>query len=132
MHIAVRLADAVIADVWARYDLGQIVHRLRHDPTRYSSRTVRSLAHMLRVHPSGLRKYSRVVELIGPAELTQLLELRDQRGRPLTWSHVEKLAEAPNAAVRKRWALEVAQGDLSVRDLSARLRGQARRRKTDV
>jgi hypothetical protein len=122
-HVAERLTTAAVDDIWARYDLGRIVHQIRYDSSGdLTARTLANLARALGMHPSALRRYARVTERIAPSELAELLELRDPHGRPLSWSHFEKLAEAPAADMRRRCAKEVIAATLSVLQVAARLR----------
>jgi hypothetical protein len=69
-----------------------------------------------------LRRYARVTERITSNEFTELLQLRDRHGRPLSWSHFEKLAEAPGADMRRRCATEIIVATLSVHQVGACLR----------
>jgi AraC-like DNA-binding protein len=121
--VSERLTAAAIDDVWARYDLGRIVHQIRYDPSGdLTARTLTNLARALGMHPSALRRYARVTERIAPCEFAELLQLRDRHGRPLSWSHFEKLAETPGADLRRRCANEVIAATLSVHQVAARLR----------
>jgi len=105
---------------YARYDLGQLVHYLRYG--RSQPPALDALARSLGMHPSALRRYGRVTERIRVQEFASLLQRRDVYGRPLTWSHLEKLAEARAATVRRQLADEAVSGLLSVRAIARRVR----------
>jgi hypothetical protein len=118
-----RLADAGVADMRARYDLGGIVHKLRYDRAReFGALTLANLAHAINLHPNTLHRYARVRESIALSEFEELLELRTPHGLPLSWSHLEVLARARRADVRRRCAREVAAESLPVRVAAKRLR----------
>ncbi|HLK40129.1 MAG TPA: hypothetical protein VKU41_25410 [Polyangiaceae bacterium] len=112
-HIMARVAEASVDDLRARYDLGRVVHHLRYDPSQAGVLT--RLAHDLGMHPSALHRYARVTERVCPEEFAQILQLRDAHGQPLTWSHLERIAEVRSAAARRRVAEEAVSGLLSVR-----------------
>src|SRR5579872_1327092 len=78
-HIAVRIADAAVDDLRARYDLGQLVHYLRYG--RSQPPALDALARSLGMHPSALRRYGRVTERIRVQEFASLLQRRDVYGR---------------------------------------------------
>jgi hypothetical protein len=69
-----------------------------------------------------LRRYARVSEAIRSSEFEELLALRNRYGLPLTWSHVEELAEVRTSNLRKQFAEWAISEALSVRDLATRVR----------
>jgi hypothetical protein len=124
-HIVRRLADAAVEDMRARYDLGRVLHTLRHQDRRASGTGVlRLLAHQLGVDPSALRRYAQVSDVIAARELDWLMHLRNARGEPLTWSHVEILARVRSPERRRVLAASITREGLSVRALSQRLRAE--------
>jgi hypothetical protein len=125
-HIRERLAEAAVQDMWARYDLGRIVHQIRYDESgHFTARTVLNLAREFQLHLSRLSRYSRVAETIGPREFAEYMGMRNSWGQPLTWSHIERIAEIRDVDLRRRCAEEVISGLLSVRELVARVRATA-------
>jgi hypothetical protein len=122
-HAMQHLVAAVIEDVQARYELGQLSHQIRYDSSgELSCRTLELLARTVHVHVSSLRRYARVTEAIGPDQFTELVTLRNRNGWPLTWSHIELLAEIRDARLRRRHVEETLSSALSVRDLARRVR----------
>src|SRR5258708_10121424 len=63
-HIAERLAQAATEDMYTRYDLGQLAHRIRYDGSGdFSARTLVHLATYFDMHISRLGRYARVAEV---------------------------------------------------------------------
>jgi|HubBroStandDraft_4_1064222.scaffolds.fasta_scaffold12294_2 hypothetical protein len=122
-HIVLRLAEASVEDIKARYDLGEVVCTLRRVmPRAAAALELNAVAKSMGIHASALRRYARVTEAIGGPEFAQLLRLRTARGMSLTWSHVEHLAMVHDPARRKALAAAAADEALSVRALAQRLR----------
>ncbi|HLK40503.1 MAG TPA: hypothetical protein VKU41_27310 [Polyangiaceae bacterium] len=115
--IARRLADAAEEDMRARYDLGRALALVEDDRTELQN----DVANALGVHRSLLRRYARVATVIRPDELDGLVRLRDRVGMPLSWSHIEHLAEITSAKIRESMAKRVIAEGLSVRALRSRL-----------
>ena len=126
-HIVDRIAAASEEDARARYDFGRILHHLRYGDAGSTSFPVRELAIRLGVDSSALHRCARVSEAILPAEFDWLVRLRTERGMPLTWSHIERLACERNATRRRRLAETAVRDQSSVRALSARVRNEPRR-----
>jgi hypothetical protein len=121
-HIVRRLADAAVDDMRARYDFGKVLQTLKRGTRQgVTGAQIRALAERLDVDASALRRYARVSETIPPREFAWMMRLRDARGGPLTWSHVELLARVTADERRRSLALSVAQQGLSVRELAARV-----------
>ncbi|HEY1690875.1 MAG TPA: hypothetical protein VGG39_01860 [Polyangiaceae bacterium] len=126
-HIVQRLADAAIDDMRARYDFGRILHELRSE-RRGAGQTgaVRILAERLGVDASALRRYAQVSAVIPEREFDWMMRLGNERGEPLTWSHIELLARVLDVEKRRQLASAVAREGLSVRALLGRLRAAPR------
>jgi hypothetical protein len=122
-HVVQRLAAAAEEDLQARYDLGEVVLSLRGVGSRSA---IRLLAEHLGSDASALRRYARVTRTIGADEFRWLVSLRTPRGVPLSWSHVELLAQDPDLERRKGLAAAVTREDLTVRQLAARLPASTR------
>jgi hypothetical protein len=121
-HIVRRLADAAVEDMRARYDFGKVLQTLKRGAKDGVTGTqIRVLAERLDVDPSALRRYARVSETISAREFAWMMRLRNARGGPLTWSHVELLARVSAAERRRSLAAAIAQHELSVRDLAKRV-----------
>jgi hypothetical protein len=117
-QIRARLSDAAVADLHARYELGQVVHQLRYGEGPVSrSGDIALLAHCFDIHASALRRIARVAESVPPAEFAYVCSLRDPCGVPLTWSHIEVLSEIRNAQRRRDIARTTSATRLSVREL---------------
>lgn len=122
-HIIRRLADAAVQDMRARYDFGRVLEMVRRSGRgEMGAGMLRRIADVLQTHTSALRRYARVSETIPPQEFAWLTRLTNERGVPLTWSHVELLARVRSAERRKQLAAAVMERNLSVRALAALVR----------
>ena len=123
-HVTLRIAEARVEELQARYDLGRIFHRIRYAESReWPCSTLEYLARCLGLHASVLRRYARISEAISRTEFVHFAKLRDSHGLPLTWSHLEKLARIRDRAHRRARAEDIvagASGIISVRE-AARL-----------
>jgi hypothetical protein len=118
VHLLARMSEAAVADMQARYDLGQVVHRLRYGEECAARRDhIALLASSFDIHPSALRRMARVSESVSPGEFRYFCALRDSRGIPLTWSHLEVLSEIRYAPRRRELADLASARRLSVREL---------------
>jgi hypothetical protein len=125
-QIAERIAQAAVADLRARYELGRLVHRLRYDSSDDDvRRDISRLEAACGLAAATLRRYARVSETINPTEFDDLTRPRGPRGPSLTWSHIEELAEARSPEVRRQCAEAAVTHSLSVSALRARLRTAA-------
>jgi len=121
-RIVNRIAQAAIEDMRARYEIGEVAHQIRYNSeNRDTSALLRGLARLLNMDASRLRRYARVAESIRATEFAALLGLRGYCGLPLTWSHVELIAQGRTAAGRRQVAEDVLSGMLSVRALRVRM-----------
>jgi hypothetical protein len=115
-----RVALVARDDIRARYAIGQLVHGLRYECSdNETAHALGRLSAALNLKPSTLRRYARVTETISREELAEYV---DQDGMPLTWSHLEELAEARSMSVRRRCAELAASEKLSVSALRKRIR----------
>jgi hypothetical protein len=126
-QVVARMGNAAVEEMRARYSLGQLVHGLRYNPSR--SGTLPNLvrfaaAREFRLGAATLRRLARVSEAIGPMEFDRLMQLRCVDGLPLTWSHVEELAEVRSAEQRRRYAEFAVSRMLPVRALRSCIRAQ--------
>ena len=126
-QIVGRIAAAAAEDMRARYELGQVVLRLRQKRSRAAALTVLdSTARTLNLGPSTLRRYARVAATIHQSEFDFYLALSSPDGWKLTWSHLEELAEVRGADWRRHCASLATTECLSVGGLRARLRARQR------
>jgi hypothetical protein len=126
-HLAERRAALAVAQMWWRYELGQVAHHVRYDTSGdFRPGILERLARAFDMKASTLRSYARVAEAIPEDEFAALMQHRDHFGAPLTWSHVEELVDAPDAVVRRLCAEAVVSERLSVRALAARVRAAAK------
>ena len=116
-----QLAAAAAQDMRARYELGRALRTIR-EGTSPSDPFIEAVAQALGVHPSLLRRYMRVATLISPSQFEVLAAMRDRRGMPMTWSHVEHLADVRSKAQRTLIAEQAIAEGLSVRALRLRIR----------
>lgn len=119
--ISRRLAIAAEEDIRARYDLGRALRAVR-DGEPAAVQALEAVADALGVHWTLLRRYVRVATVIPPAQLEAFVALRSQRGMPMTWSHLEHLAEIRSARMRAVFAARIAAEGWSVRALKANVR----------
>jgi hypothetical protein len=114
-RIATTLAEAMRADVRARFLVGDELHKVRY--LLHGSFPVRALARRLGCDESGLQRIARVAERIGQNEREALLAMSDARGFPLSWSHFEELQHVSWADMRAELARKTVEEGLSVRKL---------------
>lgn len=133
-HAIARLADANVLDMSARYDLARALHEFRCGKGRLSvAQTMATVSSELGVHTSALRRWMRVAGTIPPREFGDYISYRTRSGTPLTWSHVELIAEVTPARARRAVARECVECDLSVRSLAARVRtGRGRNERRSI
>jgi hypothetical protein len=109
--------------MWWRYDLGAIVHVVRYSVSFDLTPTVvEGLGRGLAMRADTLRRFARVAERMSPGEFAEHMRLRNRMGLPLTWSHIEELAELRNAKARREHARAAATEGLSVRQLATLIR----------
>jgi hypothetical protein len=127
-HIVHRIRQAAIDDLRARYELGLLVHDLRYDVRDNVPRgTLKEFARLINVRLGTLQRYARVAEMIGAPEFEDYVTLLGPQGTVLTWSHIEELAEARGADLRRLRAEEAVSEALSVNELRARIRDGVRK-----
>jgi hypothetical protein len=115
-HFRMRVADAAVDDLRARYDFGCVLHDVRYGRWASMGRSpIDELGQVLRAHPSALHRQARVFEVIRPEEFGLLLEARFSDGRPMSWSHFERLATVRSRLERLTLARRIAEDGLSVR-----------------
>jgi len=120
----VRIVEACLLDMAARYELGRDLFDLRYERARTEATPLfEAVSKRMGVHSSALRRWSRVSGTIPRAEFVEYLSLRTCRGSPLTWSHLELLAEVTPSRERRALATECVAEELTVRSLAARVRG---------
>src|SRR5260221_12212086 len=86
-----RLAAAADEDMRARYELGLTLRAVRNGESG-AEPVLDAVADALGVHPSLLRRYIRVATVITQAQFEVFVAMRNHRGMPMTWSHLEHLA----------------------------------------
>jgi hypothetical protein len=116
-----RFAAMAEESIRARYELGRMLHEIAAVES-VAEHVLQVVAGALDVHPSLLQRYVRVASVILPPGFEIFLALRNPRGRPLTWSHLEHLAEVRSAKLRAILAEQVVAEQLSVRALVACIR----------
>jgi hypothetical protein len=106
-----------------RYHLGRVVHRCRYDDSLdRGQRTIAQLVAASGVAASTLRRFARVSAAIKPGDFCDILRLRGPAGLPLSWSHIEELAECRNHRFRFECAEEAITRALSVKQLRLHIR----------
>jgi hypothetical protein len=114
--ILARLVEIRRAEALTRFAIGDDVHSLRYGPAA-GPQDVRRLAKLLGLDESGLRRIGRTAEGIRPAQRKVILSLTDDRGLPLTWSHLEALARIRRTDQQIRVARKALAEWFSVEDL---------------
>src|SRR5258708_5720713 len=87
-----RIAAASVEESRARYELGRVLHRFRYPNGAVASGRMGDLAKALGVDASALHRCARVSEVIPPEEFDSIVRLRTDRGMPLAWSDIERIA----------------------------------------
>jgi hypothetical protein len=90
----------------SRYKLGLLVKPLYDDETehgskRYGERAIETLRLALKWQEDLIPSTLRLVRSYSPAEFKQLTELRNEAGKPLTWSHVRILVQVGDPSKRE-------------------------------
>jgi hypothetical protein len=99
------------------------MHEIRcGDSDDLTAGTIPLLGRVLGLHRGRLGRYAKVTEMIASQEFSELLRLRNPRGLPLTWSHIELLAMIRGVALRHKYAEEVISKHVTIRELAARVR----------
>ena len=118
-----RIAEAILSEIEARYEIGKFVHALRYANARAAGAApLLMLSERLHLDSSVLRRYARVTEVIRPSELRSFTSLRTPRGLPMTWSHLECLSTVRHLGRRTELTIIAATDELSVRELALRIR----------
>lgn len=120
-----RCAAAIEEDMRARYELGRALLEVRQGESR-GEHALEAVARALGHHLTLLARYRRVASVIPPKQFEAYVGMRDQYGKPLSWSHVERLAEVRSAKARDALAARIIAEELSVRDVKANIRDAAR------
>jgi DNA-binding response OmpR family regulator len=115
--------DAMLMQLDARYELGQLAHSARYSVARVreTALSLRVLSRDAQLDPAALRRMARVTEIIRRPEFEQLKLLRTSRGLPLSWSCFEELATIRDPKLRRELAVAAADGALSIRTLRKRI-----------
>ncbi|HEY3817108.1 MAG TPA: hypothetical protein VGL81_08055 [Polyangiaceae bacterium] len=116
-----RLALANRDEILARYDLGAFAHIIRYDHGDYGDDAQESLANLMHLDSSAIRRHARVSETLYGSELQAVLQLRTPEGAMLRWSHLEILAAIRSPSKRRLLAAAAATDSLSVRALRSRM-----------
>jgi len=119
-QIVERLAQAMRADIVAKFSVGDEIHSMR--TTRGGQQAIRGLARHLALDEGRILRMARVSERFTRKERDALLSIVDGRGLPLTWSHLEELQRVRSARLRSDLAREALRDHLSVRELRGRVR----------
>jgi hypothetical protein len=123
-----RLAQTALEDLQIRYDVGRRLNEMRY--TEWPNQRgvlYNHVATRLRLHVSAVRKYVRVAATVSPEEFASLIAMRTADGFPMTWSHIELLAETPRASRRRDLADRAVRDVLSVRALARLVRSSGNR-----
>jgi hypothetical protein len=118
-RISAHLAEAHRASTIARFAIGDEIHLIRQSGDAASLRRVAALVGL---DPSGLQRTSRIAERIRGAERRTLLALVDRRGLPLRWSHFDQLERVRGAEARLALAHAALEENLCVLELRSRVR----------
>jgi len=122
LHIRARFTEVALTELCARYDLGRLMHLLRYGEGWREHTSL--LAECFGLHSSVLRRVARVSEAIDAQDFRLICSLRDPRGSPLSWSHLEVLADIRSPSRRRHVAEAACSGQLTVRQLRASVDGE--------
>ncbi len=117
------LASSEKQDTQGRYEIGRVVAKVLGAGPRYGSNAVGQLERALGLDENTLRRYGRIASTWTPARFSALLKRTNPYGRPLSWSHLDVLAEVADAKRREVLLDEALREGLSVRQLASRVRG---------
>jgi len=119
-HLKSRLASADRSEVIDRHEIAVVVRKILDDGTKYGEGAVKQLEAALGIDDRTLYRRAHVAGIWPTVDaIERLLSLRNKFGRPLTWSHLEVLAEVADENDREALIdLTLAKG-LSVRKLRA-------------
>ncbi|HZH18368.1 MAG TPA: hypothetical protein VE057_28710 [Archangium sp.] len=117
------LASAEKQDAQVRYEIGRVVAKVRGAGPRYGSNAVGQLERALGLDENTLRRYERIANTWTSARFSELMKRTNLYGRPLSWSHLDVLAEVADAKKREVLLDEALREGLSVRALASRVRG---------
>ena len=118
-----KLAGSEKQDAQVRYEVGRVVAKVRGLRARYGSNAVGQLERALGLDENTLRRYERIASTWTPARFSALMTRTTPYGRPLSWSHLDVLAEVADAKRREVLLDEALREGLSVRQLASRVRG---------
>lgn len=116
------LAKAVKVDAGIRHRIGTAVKQVR-DRAKYGAGAMKELERAFGFDANTLRRFEAVAETWTRGELRSLLAKKNANGVPLTWSHLEALAEEQVAQRREKFIVKALEKGWSVRDLREALFG---------
>lgn len=117
------LASSEKQDVRTRYEIGRVVAQVRGERAKYGSDAVGKLERALGLDENTLRRYERIANTWTPTQVSTLLKRTNPYGRPLSWSHLDVLAEVVDEKKRESLLKQALREGLSVRELAKRVRG---------
>jgi hypothetical protein len=113
-------------ECFRRFEVAQIVLKVRVGHKRYGARGVEQLATELGLDKATVYRWARVAEVWAPGEFRIVIARRNKAGLAVTWSHLEVLAEVSGRARRETLLEKVLAESLSVRQLRALVGGPAK------
>jgi hypothetical protein len=118
------LANSERQEVHVRHTIGLVVARVRGARAKYGSDAVGQLERALGLDENTLRRYERIATTWTAPQISTVLKRTNPYGRPLSWSHLDVLAEVTDAKKREDLLDQALRDGLSVRELAGRVRGR--------
>jgi ActR/RegA family two-component response regulator len=112
-------------DPLARYAIGAIVAAIKAGPEVYGKSGVTTVAQAIGEDVPSLYRHAAVAECWTEAGVRNLLGKKGRDGRPLSWSHLVQLEAVQSPVTRQRLVKQALDEALSVRDLTALVKGEA-------
>lgn len=116
-HLRELIGDASVLDALVRHGVGTVVKKVRGDRAKYGERALKQLEDAFDFDENTLRRFEAVAETWTKADLKKLLHRKNVKGLPLTWSHLELLAQVSSGARRDKFIEKILHDALSVREL---------------
>jgi hypothetical protein len=112
-----RIAKATVADAMVRHDIGTVVKKVRGNRAKYGARALAQLERAFDFDENTLRRFEAVAELWTASGLAKLLARKNSKGLPVSWSHLELLAEVASDGKRDKLIEKTLAESLTVRQL---------------
>ncbi len=116
-HIHQLLSEHHANEANAKYEIGVHVADVLENANPYGSGAIAKLAEALGPDPTVLRDYARVAQKWSREQFNSLMERRDKRRMPVSFSHLIEISRVADAVERQSWINNVCDEGWSVRQL---------------